>query len=114
MFLYEQHCQDNTSPAPLSKEQIKLYLKEIPSWAIDPAKVEILRDLKFKDYYQTLLFINSVAKIVHTENHHPNICFTYNKCTVKYSTHSVNAITLLDFICAAKIEQLLLQQEFKV
>ena len=81
MFLYEQHCQDNTSPALLSKEQIKIYLKEVPNWTFDSAKTEILRDLKFKDYYQTLLFINSATKIIHTENHHPNISFGYNKCT---------------------------------
>ena len=113
MFLYEQYCDTKNSPALLSDEQIKLYLKEIPKWEADLDKKEILRDFKFKDYYQTLLFINAIAKIVHNENHHPNINFGYNHCKINYSTHSANGITLFDLICAAKIDRVFSKQEFK-
>lgn len=113
MFLHEQHCEEKISPPLLSEKQIKPYQKEIPEWEISLSKGNISRTFRFKNYNETLLFINAVTKIVCIENHHPNICFGYNHCTITYSTHSAKGITLFDFICAAKIEQLLTQQNFK-
>lgn len=105
MFLYEQHCEASTIPTLLSAEQTKSYLKEIPTWNTNLEKKGISRTFKFKDYHQTLLFINSIAEIIHAENHHPNISFGYNSCSINYSTHSADGVTLFDFICAAKIER---------
>lgn len=113
MFLYEQHCDANKKPLLLSEEKIKSYLKEIPKWETDLDSKTITQTYKFKDYHQTLHFINTIAEIIHTENHHPNISFGYNICSISYSTHSANGITLFDFICAAKIEQISLQKQFK-
>ena len=114
MLLHEQHCKDKKLPTLLSAEKIESYLEETPEWKLNSNNSEITRCFKFKDYHQTLLFINSVAEIAHIENHHSNICFGYNHCEITYSTHSAKGITLFDFICAAKIEQLLLQQNYKV
>ena len=114
MHLYEQHCLTETSPQLLTEEQVKKHLKEIPQWQRSTEKKEICRTFKFKDYHQTLLFINAIALIIHEENHHPDIKFGYNTCTVCFSTHSANGITLFDFICAARIDQLILKQDFNV
>lgn len=105
MLLHQQHCKANCSPTILSNEKIDLYLKEIPKWHATSNYKNISRSFNFKDYHQTLSFINGIASIIHTENHHPNISFGYNNCTINYSTHSANGITLFDLICAAKIEQ---------
>lgn len=113
MFLHEQHCEDKKSPTLLSATEIESYLKETSGWKLNSSNSNITRSFKFKDYHQTLLFINSVAEITHTENHHPNICFSYNQCEITYSTHSAKGITLFDFICAAKIQQLLLHKNYK-
>lgn len=113
MLLHEQHCNSKKSATLLSAEKTELHLKETPEWTVNSSNSDITRIFKFKDYHHTLLFINSVAEIAHTENHHPNICFGYNYCKITYSTHSAKGITLFDFICAAKIEQLLLQQNNK-
>jgi 4a-hydroxytetrahydrobiopterin dehydratase len=112
MHLYEQHCLSKTSPQLLTKEEIKKLLIEIPLWKSSAENKAIIRNFKFKDYHQTLLFINAIAEIIHKQNHHPDIKFGYNNCTVSFSTHSANGITLFDFICAARIEHLLLNQEF--
>lgn len=113
MCLYEQHCEANEKPQLLSEEKIKSYLKDIPTWEANLDSKTITRTYKFKDYHQTLHFINAVAEIIHTENHHPKISFGYNTCSISYSTHSAHGITLFDFICAAKIERISLQQKFK-
>ena len=113
MFLYEQHCEAKTTPSLLTEVQLNTFLKEIPQWHISENKKEILCAFKFKDYHQTLSFINAVAEIVHFENHHPDIKFGYNYCAIHFSTHSAGGITMFDLICAAQIEQLLSKKIFK-
>lgn len=114
MFLHEQHCEAKKTPTLLTEEQINTFLKEIPQWHISENKKEILCTFKFKDYHQTLLFINAVAEIVHFENHHPDIKFGYNYCAIHFSTHSAGGITIFDLICAAQIEQLLSKKDFEI
>ena len=105
MFLYEKHCAAAAPPTLLSKEQINLYLKEIPSWDVDLETKEISCTYTIKNYHQNILFINTISEIIHNENHHPKICFGYDYCSIHFSTHSSKGITLFDFICAAKIER---------
>lgn len=113
MLLHEQYCEEK-QPKLLTEEEQNKFIKKHPQWKISVDKKEISRTFRFKDYYQTLLFINTVADIAHRENHHPDIKFGYNTCTVNFSTLTVGGITLLDMICAAHIEQLLSKLDFKI
>ena len=106
MHLHEQHCQSDTKPKLLTEEQRNQYLKEISRWNYSAENKKISRNFKFKNYYQTLAFINAVAWIAHQENHHPDILFGYNNCTIDFTTHSAGGLTAFDFICAAHIDQL--------
>jgi 4a-hydroxytetrahydrobiopterin dehydratase len=104
--LHQQHCQADTKPKRLTKEQCQHYLDETVNWNYSEQEQVISRHFSFKDYYQTIAFINAVAWIVHQENHHPDISFAYNSCTIHFTTHSANGITEFDFICAARVNQL--------
>ena len=53
-----------------------------------------------------MAFVNAVAWIAHKEDHHPDMEVGYNKCRVRYSTHSVGGLSLNDFICASKVDGL--------
>ena len=96
-------CKPGT-PA-LTAKQIRLLLPEIPGW--QHVKKEIAKTYQFKNYYETMAFVNATAWISHREDHHPDLEVGYNKCKVRYSTHSVGGLSENDFICAAKIEQLM-------
>lgn len=109
--LHTQHCNTKIPPHLLDEEQIKQFLEEIPQWNFSSGELSISRLFAFKNYFQVLAFVNAAAWIAHQENHHPDISFGYNKCTVLYSTHSANGLTLFDFICAAKTDQLLINEE---
>jgi 4a-hydroxytetrahydrobiopterin dehydratase len=87
---------------PLARVQIDALLKEVPGWTYD-GKV-IAKSWSFKNYYETLAFVNAVAWVVHREDHHPDMSVGYNRCRVEFSTHSIGGISENDFICAAKIE----------
>jgi len=39
----------------------------------------ILRTITFKDYYETMAFVNAVAWIAHQHDHHPDMEVHYNK-----------------------------------
>lgn len=63
----------------------------------------------FKNYHETIGFVNAVAFIANAEDHHPDLAVSYSKCTVRFNTHDVNGISVSDFFCASKVDALLSQ-----
>jgi 4a-hydroxytetrahydrobiopterin dehydratase len=88
----------------LTEAQIETLLKETPGWAYI-GKV-ITKTYSFKNYHETMAFVNAAAWIAHREDHHPDLSVGYNRCRVEFSTHSIGGISENDFICAAKFEAL--------
>ena len=60
----------------------------------------------FKNYYQTIAFVNAIAWMAHREDHHPELTVGYNSCRVEYTTHAIHGLSENDFICAAKVDTL--------
>ena len=111
--LTEKSCKplDKGTP-PLSDDEICSLLKELhPDWHHQPDPPELQRTYKFKNYYQTIAFVNALAWIAHQDDHHPELEVSYNRCTVHYNTHSIGGISENDFICAAKIDALVKDNE---
>jgi len=91
--------------APLDHMAIQEQLKKInPAWQVSADNKIISRDFQFKNYYQTIAFVNALAWMTHFENHHPDLEVGYNHCLVNYSTHALNGLSMNDFICAAKVD----------
>ena len=61
----------------------------------------------FKNYHETIGFVNALAFIANTEDHHPELAVSYGKCTVRFNTHDVGGISISDFFCASKADALL-------
>jgi 4a-hydroxytetrahydrobiopterin dehydratase len=97
------HCTAN-APA-LSADDLRKHLTQVPRW--QEQNKTIARTFSFKNYHETMAFVNAVAWIAHQEDHHPDLEVGYNKCTVRYSTHSAGGLTRNDFICAARVDQLI-------
>jgi 4a-hydroxytetrahydrobiopterin dehydratase len=103
--LVSRHSAPRKGPA-LSRASAAKLLKEIPKWKADAASKQIRRTFSFKNYYETMAFVNAVAWIAHGEDHHPDLTVGYNKVTIVFSTHSVGGLSENDFISAAKIDGL--------
>jgi len=102
----KKHCEADS--ALLTPEEINSHLNEISSeWRLAEDKKSISRSFSFKDYYNTMAFVNVVAMIAHQQDHHPDMTVTYSTCTVEFSTHSAGGLSLNDFICAAKVDGIL-------
>ena len=89
----------------MSAAEITQHLAAAAGWALVDGAIQKRYD--FADYHRTMAFVNAVAWIAHAEDHHPDIAFGYNRCTLRYNTHSVGGISINDFICAAKVDALL-------
>ena len=48
-------------------------------WSISDDYKKIKREFKTNNHYELMSFINMVAWISNTEDHHPQITFSYNK-----------------------------------
>jgi 4a-hydroxytetrahydrobiopterin dehydratase len=78
-------------------------------WTLAPDAKSLQRAFAFKNFYRTMSFVNAVAHIANTEDHHPDLEVGYNYCRMKFSTHSIDGLSRNDFICAAKIDLLALE-----
>lgn len=108
MTLAEQHCRPiPPGTPPLERSAVAQLLPQVAGWIVNDAGSEIARTCKFANYYETMAFVNAVAWIAHREDHHPDLEVGYNRCRVRFSTHTVKGLSLNDFICAAKINTLL-------
>ena len=102
--LSQMHCAPGGQAAALSDADIQGNLGALKNW--ERIGNEIKKTFSFKNYYETMAFVNASAWVSHAEDHHPDMSVHYNKCVVAYSTHDAGGITLNDFICAAKLDAL--------
>jgi 4a-hydroxytetrahydrobiopterin dehydratase len=107
--LSKKHCVACEGGAePLNEKETALMLTQVNNWSLNDSEKNISKVFKFKNYYETIAFVNSIAWISHQEDHHPDLVVAYSKCEVHYSTHAIGGLSANDFICAAKIDDLLL------
>ena len=89
---------------PLSNAEADELMKLLDGWQRYDHLIN--KTFHFKNYYQTMAFVNAVAWLSHSEDHHPELTVSYNSCRVEYTTHAVNGLSENDFICAAKVDAL--------
>lgn len=92
---------------PLKGKKIQEFLSQLKSdWLVVDAKL-IKREFKFKNFKESIEFVNKVAEIAEREGHHPDIHIFYNRVTIELWTHAIGGLFDNDFILAAKIEELI-------
>ena len=51
------------------------------------------REFRFESFPAAIEFVNRVAELAEAENHHPDIAVSYREVTLRWRTHSADAIT---------------------
>ncbi len=107
--LSQRQCKpcEGGMPTLASKQSAQLLKQLADGWHISDDGKEIRRDFKFHNFYRSMAFTNAVAWIANKEGHHPDLEIGYGHCLVRYTTHAIGGLSENDFICAAKIDQLL-------
>ena len=99
-----QACAAGTPPLDAA-DAVKLLRTLQDGWRIAEDGKSLRRAYGFKDFYRTMSFVNVVAHIANTEDHHPDLEAGYNYCRIRYTTHAIKGLSENDFICAAKIDR---------
>lgn len=92
------------SGAPMTEAAIRDHLAQVSGWHLHNGAIE--KAFSFKNYHETIAFVNALAWVAHTEDHHPELVVSYDRCVLRFNTHSVGGISINDFICAAKADAL--------
>jgi len=106
--LNQIRCQElGDAVQPLSLEDQEQYLSQLHTdWRVDPERGVLMREFRFPNFATTLAFVNQVGAVAESEGHHPNLSFTWGYLEVSLQTHSIEAISILDFVVATKIDTL--------
>ena len=96
----------------LTATQIVAKLAHVDGWQLDGngASVAITKTFRFANYFETIAFVNALAFVAHTQDHHPDLQVSYNRCVVRFNTHDVGGLSVSDFDCAAQVNALLVTQ----
>jgi 4a-hydroxytetrahydrobiopterin dehydratase len=104
--LKEKHCVPcEVGTQPFDLETIKGLLPMVPKWKPDDESKKIVRSFRFKDFVESMRFINNVAELAEEEGHHPDIFVSYNYVKICLTTHNIGGLSENDFIMAAKIDE---------
>jgi 4a-hydroxytetrahydrobiopterin dehydratase len=100
-------CEGGISPFDIS--EIHKYQKKVDGWDVNKNKKKIYfleKKFIFKNFIDSLNFINKVGKISEKEGHHPDISFGWSYAKIIITTHAIKGLSENDFILAAKIDQI--------
>jgi len=101
-------CEGGNLPA-MTEQEAQAMLKHVnQDWVLGPEAKSIFREFSFKGFNKTMGFVNAVAWIVNQEGHHPELEISYDRCKVIFKTHALDGLSENDFICAQKIDRLVL------
>ena len=94
---------DDRSALPAA--QAADWAQVLPNWTCTDGQLR--RRFEFRDFHETMAFVNAVAWIAHRQDHHPDMTLGFGHCELRYTTHSADGLTLKDFLCAARVDALL-------
>lgn len=89
---------------PMSANDIKTNLKNIPDWKVENQKLH--REFLFKDFVAAFGFMTQVAETAEEMNHHPEWKNVYNRVLVELTTHDAGGITHRDFELAKEMNRI--------
>ena len=88
-------------------KEIHKYLKKVDGWDVKKNEKDsyyLEKKIKFKNFLAAKQFIDQVADISESENHHPDITFGWGYALIKIYTHALEGLSENDFILSAKID----------
>jgi 4a-hydroxytetrahydrobiopterin dehydratase len=85
----------------LSQSQIEDFTKAESGWKLEEGK--LVRDYSFADFAAAIAFVDSIAKLAESADHHPDIDIRYNKVRLGLISHDTGGITERDTRMASRI-----------
>ena len=93
--------------AELTETEREALLAANPEWALAREGKAIERKFEFDDFSEAWGFMNRVALLAETHDHHPEWFNVYNKVEITLTTHDAGGLSQRDADMAAAIGKLL-------
>lgn len=87
----------------LDDSEIESRLKRLDSWNREGDAIK--RHLEFDGFMDAIAFINRIAELANTADHHPEIFNVYNNVDLTLTTHDAGGLTKKDFDLALQIDE---------
>lgn len=86
----------------LNKESIQGWLRERDGWKRKSNK--LIKEFGFDSFRDSIVFVNRVATLADSADHHPDIDVRFDSVTITLSTHDAGGITEKDLDLAEQID----------
>lgn len=87
----------------LTVEEIEKNLNDLQGWTI--ANEKLARKFTFKNFAESLEFVNRIGAIAEKFDHHPDVLFGWGYAEFFITTHDAGGITQRDFELAKAIDE---------
>ncbi len=78
----------------LSEQQIEKALGDLEGWSFEDGA--LTRTFRLADFARAVDFVEQLADVAESMQHHPDIDIRYNKVTLHLATHSAGGVTARD------------------
>lgn len=89
---------------PLGADQLQKFLGSHPGWAVEAGQLE--KTLEFPTFLAGIAFVQRIAAVAETADHHPDLDIRGRKVTVRLFTHDAKALTQRDVELATAVDEL--------
>jgi 4a-hydroxytetrahydrobiopterin dehydratase len=87
----------------LTDDIIAQRIENLPDWRVEDG--ELCKDYTFPDFITAMDFMARLVPTAERLNHHPNWSNTYNKISIRLTTHEAGGLTDNDFLLAEAAEE---------
>jgi 4a-hydroxytetrahydrobiopterin dehydratase len=91
-------------PDAFSAAAVARELAALPGWTLDNG--EIVRAFDRGNFNGSIAFVNAIADAANAADHHPDIAVSWNRVTLRLSSHDAGGLTERDFALARTIDAL--------
>ena len=88
--------------AKLTDAELDIARRDLPNWQLEDGK--LVRDYTFPDFVAAMAFVNKVADLAESANHHPDIDIRYNQVRLALISHDSGGLTKRDIKLAARLD----------
>jgi 4a-hydroxytetrahydrobiopterin dehydratase len=88
----------------LSADQVQEHLQKLPGWRLEDNTLR--KTYRFPSFIKSMEFVNQLAEMAESVQHHPDIDIRYDKVSLGLSTHDASGITTSDIEMAASADDL--------
>lgn len=88
----------------LSEQELQTKLQVFSSWQRQGNTLQKIKT--FDGFPSAIAFVNQLVEPAEAAGHHPDLAISYNKITIRLSTHDAGGLTQKDFDLAQQIDAL--------